>query len=266
MKREEIFEAWAPVGRPWSNWVKPVLFANMDIAALYARSAADAAQEVTLPWTSAITARAAIVIDVPSSSGVAIGLMLAELGYQPVPLYNAAPGPTERLATPLIPGLAGLPISMVDMHPVVEALWFGAQRMKRIRLPVDCAPAFLLDSRRRTGEGSATAGRFDNRSVSFPTDFPSASFLQSQQIRHAVLVQFEGGQPQSDLAHTLLRWQEGGIAVSSVALNTSPAPVPIRVIKPSYFRWIWYRLLATFGLRRHQLGGFGGLIPEASAG
>ncbi len=266
MKREEIFEAWAPPGRPWSNWVKPVLFANMDIKALWCRPQPEAAPEVALPWLNGVTARAAIVVDVPSSIGVAIGLKLAELGYQPVPLYNAAPGPTEPVSINPALGSASLPVSMVDMHPVLDALWFGAQRLQRIHLPVDCAPVFLLDSRRRTGEGCAVAGRFDNRSVSFPTDFPSANFLQAQQIGHAVLVQFDGGQPQSDLAHTLLRWQEGGIAISSVALNSPSAPTPIRVIQPSYFRWIWYRLLATFGLRRHELGGFGGLIPDASAG
>ena len=28
MIREELFDAWAPTGVPWSDWAKPVLFAH----------------------------------------------------------------------------------------------------------------------------------------------------------------------------------------------------------------------------------------------
>ena len=270
MTRMEAFEIWAPPQRPWSNWVKPVLFANMNAQTLSPQEIAAPLPQVALPWLSGVTTRAAIVVDVPSSIGVAIALQLAEAGYQPVPLYNAAPGPAGQLpplapVSPLIPDPVRLPISMVDMRHILDALWFGAERLARVRLPANCPPVFLLDSRRRTGEGNPAEGRFDNRSISFPTDFPSANFLQTHAIRQAVLVQAEGVQPQSDLAHTLLRWQEGGIAVSSVTI-AAHAPHPIRVITPSYFRWIWYRMLALVGLRRHELGGFGGMIPEASAG
>ena len=127
-------------------------------------------------------------------------------------------------------------------------------------------PAFLLDANRR-GEGSAaTPGRFDNRSVSFTTDFPSATFLAAHGIRRALLIQSAGEHPQPDLAHTLRRWQDGGIVIESKALDASGPPVSIEVRKPSGFGFLWYRALCMLGLRRHRLGGFGGFVPEPSAG
>ena len=52
-------------------------------------------------------------------------------------------------------------------------------------------------------------GTFDNRWVVFPQDFPSAAFLRSRGVAEVLLIQ-AGAQPQEDLAHVLLRWQQGG--------------------------------------------------------
>ena len=62
---------------------------------------------------------------------------------------------------------------------------------------------------------------FDNRSVSLPTDFPSANLLLSYGVRRVVLVQATDGQPQADLAHTLLRWQQAGIDMMRSAVDAA---------------------------------------------
>jgi hypothetical protein len=50
--------------------------------------------------------------------------------------------------------------------------------------------------------------------VVFPQDFPSANFLFRHQISRVLLFQHGGrAQPQSDLAHVLLRWQEARMEV-----------------------------------------------------
>lgn len=36
--------------------------------------------------------------------------------------------------------------------------------------------------------------------------------------------------------------------------------------RPSRFRFLLYNALATFGLKRAPLGGFGGLLPMPSSG
>jgi hypothetical protein len=118
----------------------------------------------------------------------------------------------------------------------------------------------------RTPIYAALSGRFDNRSISFTTDFPSATFMAAHGIRRALLIQSTGDQPQPDLAHTLRRWQDGGIAIALKALDASGPPFPIEVRKPSGFGFLWHRALRMLGLRRHRLGGFGGFVPEPSAG
>jgi hypothetical protein len=74
-------------------------------------------------------------------------------------------------------------------------------------------------------------------------------------------------EPQEDLTHTLLRWQQSGIAIESMMLD-EPAtpPMPITVQKPPLFRIAWQRMLAVAGLRRNPLGGFGGVLPEPGSG
>ena len=107
-------------------------------------------------------------------------------------------------------------------------------------------------------------GRFDNRWAVFPQDFPSASFLMSNGVRAVVLGQRLADEPQRDLAHVLLRWQEAGIQILLGALQRDASPEPIRVSRPGQFRALWYRALVLAGLRRNSAGGFGAVVPVPS--
>lgn len=265
MTTAERFEIWAPSGAAWSDWAKPVLFAHMPdtgeamplapdhvVAAL--RSRADG-----LHWLPQADGRTAIVLDLPAQHGVDLGLLLACRGFRPVPLYNAVPWPgggTGRRAG----------ASVCDMLPQISALMESSAALAALRLPPGAPPAFLLDSARRTGDGVLQPGRFDNRSVSLPTDFPSANLLRSRGVDRALLVQSGSLVPQPDLSHTLLRWQQAGIAMEAVALDRPAPPSLIHVSPPSLFRVFFQRLVATMGLRPNPLGGFGGVLPEPSSG
>jgi hypothetical protein len=256
MTKEEIFETWAPPGGRWSPWVKPVLFACIDHEPL---APAPVPADMDASWIPPAEDNVAVVLDLPGADGVWTGVAAAARGYCPVPLYNAVPGPTTG-------EWIGAFASLVDVAPIVAALWHGTPLLLRTRMNPESPPAFLLDANRR-GEGSlATPGRFDNRSISFTTDFPSATFLAAHGIRRAVLVQSTGDHPQPDLAHTLRRWQDGGIVIELKQLDASGPPIPIEVRKPSGFGFLWNRALRMLGLRRHRLGGFGGFVPEPSAG
>ena len=214
-------------------------------------------------WIPTAGDNVALVLDLPSAYAVWSGVALASRGYRPVPLYNAVPGPTLTAFVSL--GI-GASTSLVDVSPILAALSHGTPLLRRTRLDPESPPAFLLDSNRR-GEGRlATPGRFDNRSISFTTDFPSTTFLKARGIRRALLIQSTGDHPQPDLAHTLRRWQDGGIVIELKALDTSAPPCRIEVRKPSGFGLLWHRALGMLGLRRHRLGGFGGFVPEPSAG
>jgi hypothetical protein len=201
----------------------------------------------------------ALVLDLPGPDGVWTGVAAAARGYRPVPLYNAVPGPTTGV-------WIGAFASLVDVGPILSALCHVTPDLQRAALAPEAPPAFLLDANRRGEGGFVAPGRFDNRSISFTTDFPSATFLAAHGIRRAVLIQSTGDQPQPDLAHTLRRWQDGGIVLELKRLDASEAPVPIAVRKPFGFGFLWHRALRMLGLRRHRLGGFGGFVPEPSAG
>lgn len=256
MTREESFAVWAPDGAIWSAWAKPVLFAHMTDDA-GSSGFPPAIPEVD--WAPLADGRAAIVLDVPGPLGVWLGVALAMRGYRPVPLYNAAPGPPGEIRP-------GLSTALVEVRPIIEAIGAGAEHLGRLSLLPEAPPAFLLDWNRRTARGTVLPGRFDNRSISFPTDFPGAQFLLSRGIRAVLLVQENGREPQADLAHTLRGWQDAGIAISVKELASDAPPVACIVRRPSFYRRIVYRLMTLSGLRRNPLGGFGGTLPEPSSG
>jgi hypothetical protein len=259
MTKEELFELWAPTGGRWSPWVKPVLFACSPEEPVLASPPAPFFDLSELP---SIAEQTALVLDLPGPDGVQLGLALAAQGYRPVPLYNAIPGPTLPTPVPQTQNFSAL----VNVNAIVDALRSAAPHLRTLNLSDESPPAFLLDANRR-GEGQAASpGRFDNRSVSFTTDFPSATFLRAHNLQRVVLVQSGRDTPQPDLAHTLRRWQEGGLQVALKRLDYPGTPIPIEIQKPSAFGLLCQRALAALGLRRHGLGGFGGFIPTPSAG
>jgi hypothetical protein len=246
--KDTTFAAWAPDQSIWTPWVKPVLFAHMEPWIPPERPPVPVA---TRDFSFArLRADQAIVVDLPGEVGIAAGLALAGAGYRPVPLYNALPGNAN----------------VIEMNGILMALLNSADHLASLPIAPDAPPAFLLDARRR-GEGlTVTPGMFDNRSISLPTDFPSANVLLSRGIRRVLLIQQDRLDPQVDLAHTLRRWQEAGIEIHAKMLDDAQAPTRIDVPKPPRFRLMFYSLLALMGLRQNPMGGFGGVLPVPSAG
>jgi hypothetical protein len=250
MTKEEIFEIWAPPKANWSPWAKPVLFSQMDAIS---EELAPAEVPMDVGWAADADRATAIVVDLPGTQGIAMALSLSEAGYRPVPLYNACPQPSGDVA-------------LVDVRPIMLALAAGVAKLSAANLPPDAPPAFMLDAIRNVPRAVPAPGLFDNRSISLPTDFPSANLLLSRGLRRVVLVQTHAGEPQADLSHTLRRWQEAGLAIFAVAANDHLAPSSITISRPRAFRVLWYNLLAKFGFISNPLGGFGGHLPMPSSG
>jgi len=203
--------------------------------------------------------RTAIFLDLPGPDSIPIALACAAMGYRPVPVYNALPA--ERSPT------SGSPTNeVVTVRPILESLKAAAPLLAQMHIPADAPPLFLLDANRRTGVEPTEHGWFDNRSVSLPTDFPSANFLLAHGIHRAVLVTASSPMPQEDLAHTLRRYQQAGVEILSQPLASPDLPSPIHVAAPKWYRFAFQRFLAVVGLRRNPLGGFGGMLPDPSSG
>ena len=270
MNSESVYLDWAadPV---WSRWVKPVVFAHLSdrvIARVLTEAAIDPIS-ADVSGVSRATGTTAIIVDLPGAASVATGLALAELGFRPVPLYNSAPVmlsevsvPAPMLANNEMPTLG--PTATVDMYPIVRLLIQVARgRVLRTISPL-APPAFLLDSRRRGIGAAPRPGDFDNRSISLPTDFPSANFMLASRIRDVIVIQEQVGAPQPDLGHTLRRWQDAGIRIMTSVPGGTPEHVVVE--RPPRFRHLWYGLLERMRLRQNPLGGYGGFLPVASAG
>jgi hypothetical protein len=253
MTPSELFDIWAPQSAVWSRWAKPVLFAELEPV-----PPVDIAASALPELRQLAGAGSAILIDLPSADAVTAGLALAQVGYRPVPLFNGARGPG------LDGGTAG---AVLDNSRILAWLVAGASVLTEADLPPDAPPAFMLDSRRRLAESRATPGQFDNRWVVFPQDFPSANFLRAHGFYQALLLQSDASaQPQEDLAHVLLRWQEAGLSLATLTPDPHSRPVPLHVRKPSRFRSLWYCALTIAGLRRNSAGGFGSIVPHPSSG
>lgn len=275
MTPKHIYDAWAPATSEWSQWVKPVLFAHLPVTLdASADVAVDNSLAERIPPGDGATA---LVLDLAGALGAQMAGSLVERGYRPVPLYNSCPPPlwsgqSESVASFLCSESAppvGRPA--VDVLPILQALQTNAPLLRGARLPREAPPAFLLDANRRMGQMGfiSEPGAFDNRSISLPTDFPSSNFLLSRGIRKVVLAQQHGMEPESDLSHTLLRWQRAGVSIWRITLapdEGSRSPQPFTVRRPPRFRSAWYGLMARMGLRPHPLGGFGGLLPHPSSG
>ena len=264
LARAQLFDLWAPNSSPWSVWAKPVLFAQAWDAEL--EPPAQSLQLPTAPpWAPRADGATIIVADLPGSLAVHVAEALAHAGFRPVPLFNAIPAPTTPADDlPLSP-------SIVDVEPIVAALHAATERSgEALRaLAPNAPPVFLLDSARRLGR-TPRPGDFDNRSISLPTDFPSAAFLSAHGVTQVLLLVAEHPEmPATDLSHTLLRWQTAGIPIHAATIDDkleATAPRPIHVRKPKWFRAIWHNALSLLGLQRNPLGGFGGTLPVPSAG
>lgn len=204
-----------------------------------------------------------MVLDLPRDEGIWLGLALATRGYRPVPLYNALPLP---FGMPVFDPSSQRPVAAVDVVPIVSALRQGVEQLAVLKIPREAPPVFILDANRQGGGVRMLPDEFDNRSVCFTTDFPSANYLTSHGIRAVLLVQRERLEPQTDLAHVLRRWQDAGLPLQRMRIDQPSEREQFQVQRPSWYRSMFQRALAAFGLRRSPAGGFGAWIPESSSG
>jgi hypothetical protein len=248
MHGQQLFDIWAPRNSIWSRWAKPALFAQNPVRSAPPHQRSELLDGFSAEWAPSPFDGLAIILDLPGAESVATGLVLAAKGFQPVPLFNAVHGPG----------------AIVKVEPIMQALSIGAEELHRLSVPPQNPPAFLLDANRSSGKANRSPGRFDNRWLVFPQDFPSANFLLANRIKAVLVVQI-GSLPQDDLAHVLLRWRNAGIEILRINPSFEQSLSPMRPRKPGHFGALWYRTLVMLGLRRNSAGGFGSMIPEVQS-
>jgi hypothetical protein len=248
MTDQDCFTIWAPEDALWTEWAKPVAF----VGALMPSPNEQPPElpPLTFPGLPEAWTQSAIVVDLPGEDAVKMGLALADRGFRPVPLFNGTVGPS----------------AVIDVEQITRMLGAGAGVLSRITLEPDAHPAFLIDSRRGEQLGAGEPGRYDNRWVVLPQDFPSATFLSSKAVREVIVIQTGSLTPATDLAHVLYRWQQAGIRMRFIDIAAGQVQDDARVSRPSSFRRAWYVAVALLGLRRSNAGGFGSTVPQQTAG
>jgi len=256
--REELFEAWAPPGGTWSNWAKPALFAQLPLVL----PADTEPAPYDLSWVPRPEERVAIVVDLPGAASVHFGLALASLGYQPVPLFNACLPPGHAAAM----DPTGENAAVVRLEPIVAALARGADQLRANVPRAGTPPAFLIDADREATHRPVAPDVFDNRSVVFVTDFPSAATLSAHGITRAAVTRQQPGPIGADLTYALQVWQQAGVKLESKSLSEPGPPEPLVLPRPRWWTGLVRRLKGAFDFHRNAAGEFGGFIPHPSTG
>lgn len=172
MTNKECYQIWAPSGKKWTEWVRPVPFitAQANVKGYHIG-------KLSIPTVDSIDARfenAAIIVDLPGDEGVELGLALAKKGYRPVPIYNGTIEQENARAT-------------VDNQTVGAALLCGAEILKEIEIKDDALPVFLTD-KNRLNRFKIDASIYDNSWDVYPQDLPSADYFLNNGIQKIVVI------------------------------------------------------------------------------
>lgn len=172
MTDKELYRIWAPLGKKWIDWVRPVPFVEIHEYSKQYNVTTFVLPEPEL--SREIFADAAVIVDLPGAESVEMGLALAGKGYRPIPAFN---GTIEQ------PGAR----TTVDNQSVGMALMSGANQLLNMEIPEDALPAFLLDSN-RLHRFRIDVNVFDNSWDIYAHDLPSAEYLLQNGIRKVVVM------------------------------------------------------------------------------
>ncbi len=209
MTDKELYRIWAPLGKKWIEWVRPVPFVEIHEHSkqynftLFEVPAMDFPEEEF--------ADAALIVDLPGAESIEVGIALAKEGYRPIPAFN---GTIEQ------PGAR----TTVDNQSVGMGLICGAKELQKIELKDDARPVFLLDSN-RLHRHRIDVTVFDNSWDIYPQDMPSADYLIKNGIHKIVVI---GDFLSRDLKKILYDYQKKKIQIYFKKGFGDPKKVRIR--------------------------------------
>src|SRR5579859_6231508 len=83
MQPRDLFAVWAPSSTIWSQWAKPVIFAQL--TPTYAiEPLTNDPRTLDTSWCPAPTDHTALIVNLDGAASVMMGLALALRGYRPV--------------------------------------------------------------------------------------------------------------------------------------------------------------------------------------
>lgn len=172
MTNKDCYRIWAPTGKRWTDWVRPVPFiaARENVKGYHIG-------ELMVPDIDFIDDswdKVAVVVDLPGDESIEMGLALARRGYRPIPIYNGTIEQEHARAT-------------VDNQTVGAALLCGAEILKDMEIEDEALPAFLID-KNRLNRFKLDAGVFDNSWDVYPQDLPTADYFLKNGIKKIIVI------------------------------------------------------------------------------
>ena len=122
MTGKDIYKIWAPVGKRWVDWVRPVPFIGIN-GHITKQTFSNGALPI-VDFVDDSYKDAAIIVDLPGVESVKAGIALAQMGYRPIPVYNGTMQQQGARAT-------------VDNHIVQEGLIWGAGELAKLEIADD---------------------------------------------------------------------------------------------------------------------------------
>ena len=214
MTGRKVFEIWAPYGKPWTNYARPVAFININE---FMDSDYKYFFVPTINYLKKFEKNAAIIVDMPCEYGIEEGLGIAQLGYRPIPLYNGTNEPVGSMPT-------------TDNRALEKPLSWGATILKDMEFEEDAPPVFLIDLNRQN-RYKMDVSVFDNSYDMYGQDFPSAGALLENGIDKVII---RTTRLQKDMRLILFEYQKKGIKIFHA--DGFDEPKEIKVRKPLFYR------------------------------
>lgn len=194
MTGKEVYKKWAPTGKRWVDWVRPVPFIGIDTPYQVHEFIGDSIPKIF--YINQLSKDTAIIIDIEGVDSIKEGIALAHLGYRPIPIFN---GTNPSIG-----------VSSTTNNAMIEPLLvWGALELEKIVLEEDAPPVFLLD-RNRLNRYKIDPSIFDNSWDIYPQDIPSPDYFLQNGITKIVV---RGNQLSRDLKKVLYPYQKKNIKI-----------------------------------------------------
>ena len=192
MTNKEVFRVWAPLNKKWVDWVRPVPFVNINKKHENFRPSG-----VVISCLDDFDMKnTAIIVDLPSDDSVEAGILLAQNGYRPIPIYNGVMQQKGSRAT-------------TNNEGILSALVWGASILKTVKIDDNAPPAFLIDSN-RLHRWRIDLSIFDNSWDVYPQDIPSEDYFLKNGINKILII---GRKYPRDLKAIIKEWPKKQISV-----------------------------------------------------
>ena len=172
MTNKDVYKIWAPTGKKWVDWVRPVPFLSIN-----SKTPKYTPEVIALPYISQLDASdksTAIIVDLPDEDSVDVGILLAKQGFRPIPIFNGVIEQKGSRAT-------------MDNHSISSAILWGTPILSETELADDAPPAFLTDAD-RLNCFRLDRSIYDNSWDVYHQDLPSEEYLLANGIKRIVVI------------------------------------------------------------------------------